>query len=76
MRSFTLALLILVLALSSIFSFAQSSGLGVPKSVFPKEGFVPTATVAVAIAEAPCTGNSKFLLSGPLRPSFRAACGM
>jgi hypothetical protein len=42
-----------VLALARTLSVAQSLGLGAaPRSVIPKDGFVPTAVVAVAIAEA------------------------
>ena len=51
MKSIKVAVVAIVLALAGSF-FAESLGLGEPKSVVPKGGFVPTATVAVAIAEA------------------------
>ncbi len=49
LRAFVLASLV---ALAAAFLFAQDPALGVPKSVVPKDGFVPTATVAVSVAEA------------------------
>lgn len=63
-------LTLVVLALSCTFSFAQSPGLGVPKSVRPKEGFVPTAAVAVAIAEAvliPVYGKQQIASEWPFK---------
>lgn len=52
MRSIKVAVVAMVWALAGSLCFAQSLRLGKPKSVVPKDGFVPTATVAVAIAEA------------------------
>ena len=53
MTLFKVFVLATVLALARTLSVAQSLGLGAaPKSVAPKDGFVPTAAVAVAIAEA------------------------
>jgi hypothetical protein len=53
MTLFRLLVLATILALARTLSVAQSPGLGAPpKSVTPKDGFVPTAAVAVAIAEA------------------------
>lgn len=52
MRLLTFRLIALTLAITVNVSFAQSPGLGVSKSVVPKDGFVPTAVVAIAVAEA------------------------
>lgn len=70
MTSLTVKVLFVVLALIGILSFAQSLGLGVPKSVVPKQGFVPTATVAVAIAEAvliPVYGKQQIASERPFK---------
>ncbi|HZS57021.1 MAG TPA: NTF2 fold immunity protein [Bryobacteraceae bacterium] len=53
MTSFRVFVLATILALVRTVSVAQGPGLGAaPKSVVPKDGFVPTADVAVTIAEA------------------------
>jgi hypothetical protein len=52
MTSIKIAVVSVMLTLVGSLCFAQSRGLGVPKSVVPKAGFVPTAKVAVTIAEA------------------------
>ena len=53
MTLFKVFVLATILALARTPAVAQSSGLGAaPRSVTPKNGFVPTAEVAVAIAEA------------------------
>lgn len=52
MASFKVAVIAMVLVLAGSLCFAQSLGLGKPRSVVPKGGFVPTSRVAVAIAEA------------------------
>jgi hypothetical protein len=52
MTSFKVAVVAMMLALAGSLCLAQSLGLKKPKSVVPKGGFVPTSTVAAAIAEA------------------------
>ena len=52
MTAVKVALVSIALAIAGSLCSSQSLGLGVPKSVVPKGGFVPTPTVAVAIAEA------------------------
>lgn len=59
-----------LLVLACTFSFAQDPALGVPKSVVPKNGFVPTATVAVAVAEAvliPVYGKQQIASERPFK---------
>jgi hypothetical protein len=67
MRVFVLTIVILF---ASTVSFAQDHALGVPKSVVPKNGFVPTATVAVAVAEAvliPMYGKQQIASERPFK---------
>ncbi len=70
MGSFRCLLAGLMLAIISNSSFAQSPGQGVPKSVSPKDGFVPTAAVAIAIAEAvlvPVYGKEQITSERPFK---------
>ena len=70
MTSFRVFVLTIVLALACTFSFAQYPSLGVPKSVVPEDGFVPTATVAVAVAEAvliPVYGRQQIASERPFK---------
>ncbi len=79
MTSFRVFVLSIVLALAASLSVAQSPGLGVPKSVVPKDGFVPTATVAVAIAEAvliPVYGRQQIASERPFKAELSGGCGM
>ncbi len=52
MTSFRFIVLSSVLVFAGAFLFAQDPALGVPKSFVPKNGFVPTDAVAIAVAEA------------------------
>lgn len=75
MTSIRVFLLIVVLVLACTFSFAQDPALGVPKSVVPKDGFVPTATVAIAVAEAvliPVYGNRQIASERPFKAELSA----
>lgn len=47
-----IAMVAALLAIGASICIGQSVGLGKPKSVVPKDGFVPTPMVAVAVAEA------------------------
>ncbi len=70
MTSFRVFVLSTVLVLACTFSFAQDPALGVPKSVVPKNGFVPSATVAVAVAEAvliPVYGKQQIASDRPFK---------
>ena len=70
MTSFGTFVLTAVLVLASAFSFGQDPALGVPKSIVPKDGFVPTATVAVAVAEAvliPVYGKQQIASERPFK---------
>lgn len=60
----------IALVLACIFSPAQDPALGVPKSVVPKDGFIPTATVAIAVAEAvliPVYGRKQIASERPFK---------
>jgi len=73
MESFRVFVLSMMLALACAFSFAQDPALGIPKSVAPKEGFVPTATVAVAIGEAvliPVYGKQQIASERPFKATL------
>lgn len=70
MKSFRLFVLAIVVVLACTFSFAQDLALGVPKSFVPKNGFVPTATVAVTVAEAvliPVYGQQQIASERPFK---------
>jgi hypothetical protein len=70
MTSFRVFVLTIVLVLECTFLSAQDPVLGVPKSVVPKDGFVPTATVAVAVAEAvliPVYGRQQIASERPFK---------
>jgi NTF2 fold immunity protein of polymorphic toxin system component len=71
MTLFKVFVLATILALARTLAVAQSSGLGAaPRSVTPKNGFVPTAEVAVAIAEAvlvPVYGKQLFNSERPFK---------
>ena len=70
MTSFRVFVLTIVSIFACPFLSAQDPALGVPKPVVPKEGFVPTAAVAVAIAEAvliPVYGKQQIASERPFK---------
>jgi hypothetical protein len=71
MLPFRVFVLTSALVLACALSSAQDPALGAPpKSVIPKNGFVPTATVAVAIAEAvliPVYGRKQIVSERPFK---------
>lgn len=61
---------VVLLVAAACLCIGQSLGLGQPKSFIPKDGFVPTAAVAEAIAEAvliPVYGKQQIDSERPLK---------
>jgi len=69
-RSFVSLLRIIVFTITTVPVYAQSRGLGAPKSVIPRDGFVPTEAIATAIAEVvliPVYGKQQMASELPLK---------